>query len=199
MIFKLAKRTACFFEEKQVIKRDEVEAYVYSMELLYSLLLNMILAGSIAILTGMIFPITAFLITFIGTRQCIGGYHAKTHLGCMTIFAIVLLGFSILVRRIPVQSAPWICMIAVIISVMLVVLLAPVEHPNKPLSQNEKVRLRKRGLCMVFVVSSLVIVMISFSVARWYGLYFSLGQLTAALAMFCEAVKHKINDITWKK
>lgn len=191
MVYKLAKRTVDFFGEKQIIGEDEADAYVYGMELLYSLLFNMILAGCIAILTGMLVPIVAFLITFIGLRQCIGGYHAKTHLGCMTIFAVVLLIFSVLARWIAIPSEPWVCVMAVILSILLVCKFAPVEHPNKPLSPDEKARLKKRGLGMVLVVSALILVMIPLAVVRRYGLYLSLGQLTATLAMLCEVLKNK--------
>lgn len=198
MISRLAKRTAYFFVEKRVIENEDVEAYAYGMELLYSLLLNMVLAGSVAIVTGTVFPTAVFLITFIGIRQYIGGYHAKTHFGCMSILAVVLCCFSVLVRWTPNLFELWISAMAVGVSVILVFRFAPVEHPNKPLSSNEKVRLRKRGLYTVFAVSMLVAVMIQFTVTRRYGMYLSLGQLTASLAMLGESVKHKMNHDRWK-
>ena len=41
-------------------------------------------------------------------------------------------------------------------------------------------------------------VMIQFTVTRRYGMYLSLGQLTASLAMLGESVKHKMNHDRWK-
>lgn len=96
MIAKLAKSTAYFFVEKQVVKKEDEEVYAYGMELLYSSILNIVLAVIIAVATNTVFPTLAFLITFIILRQYIGGYHAKTHLGCMSILAVVIGCFAIM-------------------------------------------------------------------------------------------------------
>lgn len=191
MIAKLAKSTAYFFVEKQVVKKEDEEVYAYGMELLYSSILNIVLAVIIAISTNTVFPTTAFLMTFIIIRQYIGGYHAKTHLGCMSILAVVLCCFVILTRCILEQHEIWISMLSVVSSIILILRFAPVEHPNKPLSDNEKLRLRKRGIISVFIVFVLVFVMAIFTETRRYGMYISLGQFTASTAMLCEIIKHK--------
>lgn len=69
MIAKLAKSTAYFFVEKQVVKKEDEEVYAYGMELLYSSIFNIALAAIIAIITNTIYPTAAFLITFIVIRQ----------------------------------------------------------------------------------------------------------------------------------
>jgi accessory gene regulator B len=191
MIAKLAKSTAYFFVEKQVVKKEDEDVYAYGMELLYSSILNIVLAVIIAISTNTVFPTTAFLMTFIIIRQYIGGYHAKTHLGCMSILAVVLCCFAILTRCIPDQYEIWISMLSVVSSIILILRFAPVEHPNKPLSDNEKLRLRKRGIISMFIVFVLAFVMVIFTETRRYGMYISLGQFTASTAMLCEIIKHK--------
>ena len=67
---------------------------------------------------------------------------------------------------------------------------APVEHPNNPLSGKEKSRLRKRGIISAFTVFILALFMSVFTSTRRYGMYISLGQLTASTAMLCEIIKH---------
>lgn len=198
MIAKLAKSTAYFFVKKQVVKKEDEEVYAYGMELLYSSILNIVLAVMIAIATNTVFSTAAFLITFIIIRQYIGGYHAKTHFGCMLILAVVLGGFSVLTECIPKQFEIWISVISIIMSIILIFRFAPVEHPNKPLSVNEKVRLRKRGLISAFIVSMFIFVMIVFTVTRRYGMYISLGQFTASTAMLCEIIKHKRNNANYE-
>ena len=190
MIAKLAKSTAYFFVEKQVVKKEDEEVYAYGMELLYSSILNIALAAIIAIITNTVYPTAAFLTAFIVIRQYIGGYHAKTHLGCMSIFAVVLCCFAVLSRYIPTECEILISMPAIGLSMFLILKFAPVEHPNKPLTDKEKSRLRKSGIISAFTVFILVLVMSVFTSTRRYGMYISLGQLTASTAMLCEIIKH---------
>lgn len=190
MIAKLAKSTAYFFVEKQVVKKEDEEVYAYGMELLYSSILNIALAVIIAIITNTVYPTAAFLTAFIVMRQYIGGYHAKTHLGCMSIFLVVLCCFAVLSRYIPAECEVWISMPAIVLAMFLILRFAPVEHPNKPLSGKEKARLRKNGIISAFTVFILVLVMSVFTSTRRYGMYISLGQLTASTAMLCEIIKH---------
>lgn len=190
MIAKLAKSTACFFVEKQLVKKEDEEVYAYGMELLYSSILNIALAAIIAIITNTVYPTAAFLTAFIVIRQYIGGYHAKTHLGCMSIFAVVLCCFAVLSRYIPTECEILISMPAIGLSMFLILKFAPVEHPNKPLTDKEKSRLRKSGIISAFTVFILVLIMSVFTSTRRYGMYISLGQLTASTAMLCEIIKH---------
>ena len=190
MIAKLAKSTAYFFVEKQVVKKEDEEVYAYGMELLYSSILNIALAVIIAIITNTVYPTAAFLTAFIVMRQYIGGYHAKTHLGCMSILAAVLCCFVVLSRYIPTECEILISMPAIGLSMFLILKFAPVEHPNKPLTDKEKSRLRKSGIISAFTVFILVLIMSVFTSTRRYGMYISLGQLTASTAMLCEIIKH---------
>lgn len=195
MIAKLAKSTAYFFVEKQVVKKEDEEVYAYGMELMYSSILNIAVAVIIAIVTNTVFPTSAFLIIFIVLRQYIGGYHAKTHLGCMFIFSVLLCCFTGISKHIPEQWETWISMLSVISSIILILRFAPAEHPNKPLSEKEKLRLRKRGIISAFAVIVIVLIMSAFTMTRRYGMYISLGQLTASTAMLCEIIKHtRVNN-----
>lgn len=198
MIAKLAKSTAYFFVEKQVVKKEDEEVYAYGMELLYSSILNIALAAIIAAVTNTVFPTSAFLITFIVIRQYIGGYHAKTHLGCMTILAVVIGCFVVLTRYIPKEFEIWISGLFTLMSIILIFKFAPVEHPNKPLSDNEKLRLRKCGIISAFIVFVLIFAMVIFTKTRRYGMYISFGQLTASTAMLCEIIKHKRNNVYYE-
>ena len=195
MIAKLAKSTAYFFVEKQVVKKEDEEVYAYGMELLYSSILNIALAVIIAIITNTVYPTAAFLTAFIVMRQYIGGYHAKTHLGCMSILAAVLCCFAVLSRYIPTECEILISMPAIGLSMFLILKFAPVEHPNKPLTDKEKSRLRKSGIISAFTVFILVLIMSVFTSTRRYGMYISLGQLTASTAMLCEIIKYtRVNN-----
>lgn len=191
MIAKLAKGTAHFFSEKNIVKQEDEEIYAYGMELLYSSIFNILLAVLIAVVTNTFLPTTVFIVTFIILRQYIGGYHAKTHFGCMTIFVVVLIIFSILAKHTPINFEIPVSVVIDVISIILVILFAPVEHPNKPLSDNDKMRLRKKGIFCIFVISVIITAMITFSITRRYGMYISIGIFTSSIAMVSEILKQR--------
>ena len=60
MIAKLAKSTAYFFVEKQVVKKEDEEVYAYGMELLYSSILNIAVATSSVPNTGGALPFFSY-------------------------------------------------------------------------------------------------------------------------------------------
>ncbi len=189
MIAKLAKSTAHFFYEKNIVKKEDEEVYAYGMELLYSSIFNILLAVVISAATNTFLPITIFIVTFIILRQYIGGYHAETHFGCISIFAVVLIIFSLLAKYTPVNFEIPISIIITSISVLLVILFAPVEHPNKPLSNNDKIRLRKNSILCIFIISIIIISMNTFAITRRYGMYISIGIFVSSMAMLCEILK----------
>lgn len=189
MIAKLAKSTAHFFYEKNIVKQEDEEVYAYGMELLYSSIFNIFLAILISAATNTFLPTTVFMFTFAISRQYIGGYHAKTHFGCMSILTVVLIIFSILSKNIPINFEIPISSIVTVISIILVILFAPVEHPNKPLSDNDKIRLRKNGILCIFIISIIIMSMNTFAITRRYGMYISIGIFTSSAAMLCEIIK----------
>lgn len=194
MIAKLAKSTAHFFVEKEIVNSEDEEVYVYGMELLFSTLFNIILAVIIGAVTSSMIETAIFLAAFISVRQCIGGYHAETHLGCISIFGVVLIAFAIIVKLTSDTFAIPISIASAIISFILVLLFAPVEHPNKPLSDKEKSVLRKKGITLLIIISVVVFILVTFPDLRKYGMYISLGGVTSAVAMVCQKIKNCRNS-----
>lgn len=192
MIAKLAKSTAHFFYEKNIVKKEDEEVYAYGMELLYSSIFNILLAVVISAALNTFLPTTIFIVAFITLRQYIGGYHAKTHFGCMSILTVVLIIFSFLSKNIPINFEIPISIITTVISIILVIIFAPVEHSNKPLSNNDKIRLRKSSILCIFVISVIITVMITFSITRYYGMYISIGIFVSSIAMLCEILKERL-------
>lgn len=193
MIAKLAKSTAHFFYKKNIVKQEDEEVYAYGMELLYSSIFNIFLAVLISVATNTFLPTTVFAFAFAILRQYIGGYHAKTHFGCMSILTVVLIIFSILSKNIPINFEIPISSVVTVISIILVILFAPVENSNKPLSDNDKIRLRKNGILCIFIISIIIMVMDIFAATRRYGMYISMGIFVSSIAMLCEILRERKN------
>jgi len=68
---------------------EEKEVYAYSIEVILSLILNLIILYEAAYMIDKIPELIIFIIFFSGLRTYAGGYHAKTHIECMTLSFII--------------------------------------------------------------------------------------------------------------
>ncbi|MCC8042433.1 MAG: accessory gene regulator B family protein [Oscillospiraceae bacterium] len=192
MLSRFAKSTVHFFVKRNIIESEDEEVYAYGTELLYSAVLNILLAIIISIITNTFYPTFLFMLSFVVIRQYIGGYHAETHIGCMSILGVLLIVFSQFIRFVPSEAVILISMILTAISVAFTIMFAPVEHPNKPLSKKEKNNLRKRGIIAVIVIAILIIVLSMSEITKRCGMYITLGMFTASIAMLCQVIKYCI-------
>lgn len=128
----------------QIISNDDRDVYKYGLEVFVSLLTKIILLTIIAYIFNVIIEMAIFASTFFILRTNAGGYHAKTFLGCftatvMSIFITVQILNNILVSF-------YFTLIILIIANILIFLYAPVDTPNKVLTQKEYYIYRKRSL-----------------------------------------------------
>ena len=109
MLEKLAKSAARFFVAQNIVKSEYQEIYAYGMEILLSTMVNGIIVLIISILSDTVLPSLIFFTAFIVMRSSAGGYHAKTHIGCMLILIAVHLSFIFLIRFITIDAIPLFC------------------------------------------------------------------------------------------
>lgn len=188
MIARLAKSTACFFVRNNLVDKEDEEVYAYGMELLLSTVFNLIIALFIAIVTDTFIPCLINLTSFVTIRIYAGGYHADTHIGCMTTLAIVQSLFVAIIKMTPVKVIQISTPFMLVASILLIVILAPVAHPNKPLSERLKVKLRKKAyistlVWTAFTLAFLVLGKVYISFCSAYGM------LTVSIAMTAEIIK----------
>lgn len=128
----------------QVISNEDRDVYKYGLEVFISLLTKIIFLTIIACIFNIIIEMAIFASTFFILRINAGGYHAKTFLGCfiatvMFIFITIQILNNILVPF-------YFTFIMLIIANTLIFLYAPVDTPNKVLTQKEYSIYRKRSL-----------------------------------------------------
>lgn len=146
MISEISKRTAGFLSKNMIIETEYEEVYAYGIEILLSTILNFIVALIIAIISHEFVACLINLTAFVTIRIYAGGYHADTHLRCMTILIGVLLIFIFVIKVISLKLMMILSPILLIISAVIIFKYAPVEHPNKPLSDKKKLKLRRKAL-----------------------------------------------------
>ncbi len=156
---------------------DEKVVYAYSIEILMSLLLNLLILSSAAYILNKKLE----LLIFSGLRTFAGGYHARTHMEC------IFLSFSIFVISAMCgtylkQYGEIILVFGVIFSIFMVFWLAPSETENKPLSKNEIKKYK--------AISRIIVITLSLSAAALYFIRVKTGYIyiTAVVAMVIESV-----------
>ena len=156
MINELSKTITLRLQKVGVIQ-DKFEIYKYGFELLISSLIGISLILIIGYLSNTFFDSLVFLVCFILLRQCTGGYHSKTYLSCNLSFITVYLIF-IYYRNYIMFSYEGL-IISVIISLLIIFLLAPMEHKNKKMNKEKKTlhKITSRIISFVFLLITLVL------------------------------------------
>lgn len=150
MLNKIAVILSKHLLSHNTITEELFEIYVYGFELLISSLMS----TSIVLIVGMLLrriPETIiFLITFVLLRSFTGGYHANSYLLC-TLVTFLSYGFVLFLSEfIKVSINAYI--ILALAGLVLLLKMAPVEHPNKKLSFAKKRRFKIISIIIFAVI-----------------------------------------------
>lgn len=141
MITRFSKMILEYLINNNVIEDtdNEREYYQYGIEITVSSLLNIILILSIGALAHSIFESIIFLVCFILIRQFTGGFHADTYFKCNLIFCISFIAVLVLYYTTAVYLSTYISILITFVCVSVFLVKCPIEHINKPISNNRKV------------------------------------------------------------
>lgn len=146
---KIAGMIADFLTEKNDMTSEEREICRYGYEIVLSSIAGYLLVIGIAAVTGSLMECLVYLVVFVTMRLHCGGYHANTYQRCFLsmgcVFAVYLLILNWVQQiGIPVMAG------MLLVSAAAVLLWAPVENKNKPLSKAEKKRERIISILLCF-------------------------------------------------
>lgn len=181
MINKLSGKLSDILGDSMNSTEQEKEIYTYSIEVLLSLTLNIVILFETAYIIGKIPEFIVFIIFFSGLRTYAGGYHAKSHIECMTE--------SFIIFFISAMSNSWfraggelIIAIGIVASIFLVFKYSPSESVNKPLNSNKRKKYKIISKSILFFYCSAIIILYFYRVKTNY-IY-----LTAVVAMLIESI-----------
>jgi accessory gene regulator B len=159
---------------------NEKEIYAYSIEVLISLFINLIILSFTAYILKKQAELIIFIVFFSGLRSYAGGYHAKTHIECMAL-SLCLFAISALSTTYLTEYGEVILTLGIMFSVIMVFILAPAESENKPLSKKQRVKYKK--------ISRIIVILLSVSAVCLYFIEAAgCVYITAAMAMSLESV-----------
>ena len=142
MFKNLAEDITFLLIKNKIVDIEERDIYLYGIEviLLNGGLLLMFLITSL--LFGNMINFWAYLIFFLPLRIFSGGYHAKTS-ECCFVMSTVMYGISVAITKfLPLLYLNFYCWIAGAVSMLIILLFAPLINANNPLNKVQKKRNR---------------------------------------------------------
>lgn len=167
--------------EEQKIQKEELELYQYCVQ---TMLFQGFVYGLIILLAVSMdcFAVTLFYyLGFLPLRYTAGGFHARTHKGCLLLSIGIYWSSMVLLSCLPTQLNKFLAT-GMGISILLIIWKsAPIDHANRPFQKGELVYFRRKSLqAMLFVITcSLFISLLSVQLA----LVILLGTFCAAISL----------------
>lgn len=174
----LARKITLFFIRKGKIKEEDLDVYEYCFEMLLSTTFNIVILIIGALITKRYYETLIFSIAFIIIRRCIGGYHSKTHFGCLSLLIIMFISMNFLLM-INHQILNIISMILSLICLVFISIFAPVSHPNNPIDSSKKDKMNTIAIlisasyCLICSVTMILIPTLNISILVTLPLTFS--------------------------
>lgn len=130
--------------ERGNIAAEEKSIYVYGYRMLLELGANLTASILIAVFLREWMVVLVFLIAFFMIRGYVGGFHAKTGIGCFCLSACTLFTSVILIRGICDMVYGKYFLALEIVMMPCIIKKAPIPSENKPLSENERAYFQKK-------------------------------------------------------
>lgn len=181
MIHNQAKKIAAILVSKKIVDKSSHDVYAYGLELIISVLVNILLIATISIIFRRYYDWLLFLVAFIPLRTTAGGYHAKSHFRCIIIGTLIFAVFLVINQL----QLNWTYIVPVIagFSLVTILLFSPVEAQNKKLKDNQNKRNRRLSINIAIInIAVAVITFIFNEISSVLSIYY-LGVLSATLSM----------------
>jgi accessory gene regulator B len=181
LIDTLSRRLVQRMLDKEIIKFDDWEIYMFGIQLIVSAVFKLIGFMTFAWVLGWTVEALIFLTIFGMIRVNTGGYHAKSYLMCFIVTGTMMTA-AILLSKIYLVHSTVALPVILTVAVALILIYAPVDSANRRLNTKEREVNRIRSLLMAFFLSAIILL------AYWLypqGLIFC---NVAAMAMLFESM-----------
>ena len=153
------------------------------------MLLNIITTVVIGLFFGMIMQSLIFLVFYIPLRSYAGGYHAKTQIRCFATSVSIILIMMILIKYNVLSNIEYV--ICTIISIIIIIIFAPVEDKNKPLDDVE----HKKYKYITYIILSLeTIVWLILMIMRRFSCAVSIAIIVESVMLFMGEIKNRLQQ-----
>lgn len=152
-IYKLSSFLTGILRQNEIIEDDKTELCTYGIQITLANLINFVIAFSIGFITNSLVEMSIFYVVFVSLRYFCGGYHAKSYGQCFSLFGITCLSYLLIRNGILkyTENAMWLWIMAAALLGICVFLKAPIEHINRPFTEEERKLFRKRSI-QVYII-----------------------------------------------
>jgi accessory gene regulator B len=182
MIDAVVRAVAQKFIDNNIIKTDDVDIYIYGLQMMISGIVKFIGFILIAWTLGWIPEALVFIITFSSIRVYAGGYHADTYIKCFLITATATFLSIFIVRTFFIDYMFPCTAILIILACSMIFKYAPVDTPNKRIAGDE-IKVYRAKAIRNMLLEILLIVIVLLLAPQW--MFFC---NIAAMAMFFEGI-----------
>lgn len=164
----MIEKAADWYARKQIragiIKEVDRDVYKYGYILAMEMGINILISGMMAFIFNMLECLIVFSCVFIPLRTFCGGWHASKSWICSLISNVTIAGIMIVEKYQIWTFSIWVAVIIELVCSIAVWNMAPIEHKNKPVSNQEKKAYRK--ICKVMYVVQLGLMFLFYCIGR---------------------------------
>lgn len=173
-----------------IISKDDKEAYVYAYTITLEKVLTLITISIMGVVLNRLVNIIIFLCTFMFLRRRTGGFHLETFDQCF-------IGTNLICVIIEACDFVWLkymtlVMFLCMVSVLYIICVGTVNHPNLALNDGELMESKKRARIIVALEALLTIVLCIVGVDKTITGYMAMGINICALLLFMSKIQSRI-------
>ena len=175
-----AKKVSSFYISKGMIPEKDREIYDYCFEVLLSTASTTAVILGISIAAGAVLRTLSYMAVFGMLKSSVGGYHARTHTGCLVRSVGVYAVYLVLSLLLPAGVMKMLTVLLTGFAAATVFRLAPVGTENKPLGQAQTIRLRKQSRLLILALTAVNLILLAAGADPQFAFAMSSGMTIVA-------------------
>jgi len=160
MIVRISNWIVSKWLKSDVIEKERFRAYAYGCELLVSDMISNIIVLIAALLLGRVIEMIIFLVVFSTIRVVCGGYHSSSYKNCILNFCTSTIVLFLMTDWLIYRNFYGLIIALVAAADLIILMFAPVDHPNRPLTKDEMIKYRKKTIARL--ISLNIIILLSY-------------------------------------
>ncbi|NCC15915.1 MAG: hypothetical protein EOM28_06135 [Clostridia bacterium] len=197
MIGKKLEKLACVLMENESNPDIDKEIIVYGLSCALEHAASIITSIVLGLLFGLTLEIIIFLMTFSFIRTYAGGYHCKKAINCYLMSSGVIILVLGVIKFTPEGYMLFLGVAMLLIAIPVLLKLAPVETPSKPLDEDEQKYYYKKTVVHLAIESAVIITLFLLKQNR-FSFLVCIGIALSAGLVFAQYQQKKYENLYTK-
>jgi accessory gene regulator B len=174
----MAEKMAFFLVRKEIVKEEKADIYSFGLEIMFATLINSVLVFTASLIIGVFWQSVFMLVPFALIRGNAGGFHAKTHTGCILGFLSLYIISTLIVKWSHPDMARVAAFILLPAAAAFIVKIGVLPHRNRPVTDREYLHYKRTARALICLLS--IVGLAGLYLASEWFIYYSLGIILAA-------------------